>query len=452
MNLEQRYSEAIDWIHNLGRFGIRPGLERVAALLEYFGNPHQSLRFVHIGGTNGKGSTAAMLASMLKAGGYNIALYTSPYVLSFTNRMAVDGSDIDRRSLVDLVEKAQPAVAEIGKDKKLGPLSEFEVVTALALTYFAQREADLVVLEVGLGGRLDATNVITPLMSLITNISLEHTDVLGDTVEKIAFEKGGIIKPGKPLLTAAEDPAALKVLEERCREEGSPFFRIYPPRFQGEPAVGEPSAVLESVEEDGQYFSYQGFSQSYSNLFTNLRGVYQLQNAALALAATEQLEREGFSIPEDDLRRGLSQTVWPGRLEVLSKKPLLIVDGAHNPAAIKKLSEALPHYFKYKKLILVLGILADKDIEAMLKSILPLADRVVFTRPLLPRAAAPEDVERFARSRLGLNSESLVVQDHGPALIRALELAGPDDAVVVTGSLYTVSDVRAFWEKHLGQN
>ncbi len=446
MDLEKKYNEALEWIHGLGRFGIKPGLERMTALLDKLGNPHNKLKFVHVGGTNGKGSTAVMLTSILRAAGYKVGLYTSPYLLSFTNRMAVNGDDIDRAELVSLVEEIRPLIAEIAEDPALGDMTEFEVVTVLAFCYFARQNTDLVVLEVGLGGRLDATNVITPLVSVITNISLEHTDILGDTVEKIAFEKAGIIKAGRPLVTAAADDRALGVFEKRCRELNSPLYRVYPYSEANEVnSIIKPAAIPGKVTGAGQYFSYRGLSLQLENLFIQLRGSYQLDNAATALAAAELLSEEGFSFGAEDIRRGLAETVWPGRLELLAEEPLLIMDGAHNPAAMEKLAAAVPAYFSYHRLILVYGMLADKDMESMLNSILPLADIVIFTRPVLPRAADPAAVAVYATGQLRFKKQTYVVDEFGAALEKAISLAEPGDAVLVTGSLYTVSDIRAYW-------
>ena len=448
MSLELRYRETIEWIHGLGRFGIKPGLERITTLLEMLGNPHHRVQFVHIGGTNGKGSTAVMLASIMRSAGYSIGLYTSPYLLSFTNRMSVNGSDIDHSELVGLVDRVRPLVEKISSEQNLGDMTEFEVVTALALEYFSSKKVDLVVLEVGLGGRLDATNVVNPLLSVITNISLEHTAVLGNTIEAIAAEKAGIIKMKKPVLTAAENKIALKVFKARCRELQAPFYRVYPLQEKpGERQNHKPFAMLNEITEEGQIFTYYGFSLHLENLFIHLRGRYQLNNAATALAALEILAEEGFPVDESAIHRGLSETSWPGRLELLQKKPLVIMDGAHNPAAIEKLAEAMPQYFQYRRLILVIGILADKDIAAMLRHILPLADKIIFTRPVLSRAADPQDVANFAIGHFEMQIESLVIQDYSEALDRALELAGPEDAVLVTGSLYTVSDIRAYWQR-----
>jgi dihydrofolate synthase/folylpolyglutamate synthase len=359
--------------------------------------------------------------------------------------MAVDGSDIDHAELADLVDQIKPLIERVVDDPRLGQPTEFEIVTVLALTYFARRKVDLVVLEAGLGGRLDATNVVTPMLSIITNISLEHTEVLGDTIEKIAFEKAGIIKPGVPLLTAAMNEEALAVFEKRSFELNSLVYRVYPPQTAEEERAGDvPVTVPLKIVTEGQYFSYKGFKRSFENLFLPLRGRYQLENAATALAAVELLAEKGFICNEDDLRRGVAETVWPGRLELLEQEPLLIMDGAHNPEAMKKLAEALPVYFNYNRLILVIGILADKDKEAMLRSILPLADTVIFTKPLISRAAEPGQIAAFAVEKLGFSTEYHVIAEHGEALDKAMLLAAPDDAVIVTGSLYTVSDIRAY--------
>jgi dihydrofolate synthase / folylpolyglutamate synthase len=448
MEQDKKYQEALEWIHGLGRFGIKPGLERIQAMLELLDNPHKKVNFVHIAGTNGKGSTAAILASILRAAGYSVGLYTSPYLLSFTNRMAVNNADIKEHELVELVEKIKPLIEIIKADPVLGQPTEFEVVTVLAFSYFASCGVDLVVLEVGLGGRLDATNVVTPLLSIITNISLEHTDVLGDTIQKIAFEKAGIIKPGKPLLTAAEDQRALNVFEQRCTELGCKYYRVYPPVIANEaPPQNIPVALLKEIKSDGQCFDYYGFSLQMKNIFIPLRGKYQLLNAATALAACELLEDHGFQTDHNAICKGLAQTTWPGRLELLQSEPLVIMDGAHNPAAIGKLAEAVPQYFQYQRLILIIGMLADKDTGSMLRQILPLSDMVIFTRPVLPRAAEPQFVADFALANLGLQQEHLVIPDYKEALDKALELAAPGDAVLVTGSLYTVSDIRAYYYK-----
>ncbi|HSW35660.1 MAG TPA: Mur ligase family protein, partial [Candidatus Limnocylindrales bacterium] len=317
MELVLRYREALDWIHGLGRFGINPGLERVSALLHLLDNPHHKVCFVHIAGTNGKGSTAAMLASILRASGYCTGLYTSPYLLSFTNRMAVNGSDVAREDLVELVDLVRPLVERIGAEGRLGQPTEFEVVTVLAMLYFARRQVDLVVLETGLGGRLDATNVVNPLVSIITNVSLDHMEVLGDTVEAIAGEKAGIIKRGIPLLTASDDQRVLEVIQSRCLQMGAAFYRVISsPKACLTKTFGNPAYALQSVAEHGQEFAYCGFQWQKHNLFIPLRGVYQVSNAATALAAAELLAEKGFEFTDARVRQGLAETNWPGRLEL----------------------------------------------------------------------------------------------------------------------------------------
>jgi len=441
------YEEALLWIHGLGRFGIKPGLKRVARLLELLQNPQESIRFVHIGGTNGKGSTAAMLASICRAAGYKTGLYTSPYLLSFTNRMAVDGKDVSEDELVDLVARIRPLVSLISADTAYGEMTEFEVVTALALTYFAQKNVDLVILEVGLGGRLDATNIVKPLLSIITNVSLEHTEILGDTVEKIAYEKAGIIKERVPVLTASEDPAALKVIETTAGQKSSVLYRVEGDTKANANLSRSVSYDSRKISEDGQYFQYYGLNMVLDNVFIPLRGLFQLKNASTAVAAAEILADTISGMDEKTIRMGLSQTSWPGRLELLCDKPKLVMDGAHNPAAMKELISSLKAFFSYEKLILIFGALAGKDLSKMLDIALPLADQVIFTRPASERAVDPSEIVEKYASRLNSFKGTLVVETNiAKALEEAFSASGAEDLILVTGSLYTVSDARNCWQ------
>jgi len=451
MNRKERYREALDWIHSLSRFGIKPGLERMEAMLAMLGNPHRKVGYVHIGGTNGKGSTAAVLASMLAAAGYRIGLYTSPYLLSFTNRMAINGRDIESEELADLVDLIRPIVDQVTADERYGQPTEFEVVTVLALVYFARQKVDLVALEVGLGGRLDATNVVSPLLSIITNVDLEHTEVLGDTVEAVAREKAGIIKRGVPVLTASEDKRVVTVIREKAAELNAPLYCLFSSCADEALNISMPVFNTRTITDRGQFFDYKGFAGSYKDLFIPLRGRYQVCNAATALAALELLEEKGFAVDEKALRQGLAETSWPGRLELLKESPKLVMDGAHNPAAIRQMAQAIPDYFNFRRLILVFGIMADKDAPAMMSAILPLADQVIFTRASIPRAADPSALFRIALDRLNFDQKKgEVIEDVGSALERALSEAGPDDMVLVTGSFYTVSDARAYWVQPVG--
>jgi dihydrofolate synthase/folylpolyglutamate synthase len=423
------YQEALAWIHSIGRFGMNQGLQRIKKLLSYLGDPHKKLNFLHIGGTNGKGSTAAFAAAVLEAAGYRVGLYTSPYLEKFTNRMAINGQDITPERLVELVKKVKPFVEEIAADPLCGHPTEFEVVTALALTYFAQESPDIVVLEVGLGGRLDATNAVCPLVTAMSTISLEHTQVLGHTVEAIAREKAGIIKEGGVVVTQAQE-AALGVIAETCRQKNVPLFRLGE-EFKVEKIGGN---------LDGQTFLYRGLHHHFPDLRISMLGDYQVNNAALALAALELLEEKGYSIPKEAFYQGLACTRWPGRLEIMHREPLVVVDGAHNLEAFQNLRAALQHIFSYRRLILMLGLLDDKAMEEILADILPLADVLIITEPNSPRAADSRVLENIANKII---SGPIYVRKKIPEAIQlALSLAGTPDLVVIAGSLYLISDAR----------
>ncbi len=430
------YQEALSWIHGIARFGMNQGLQRIELLLQYLGDPHKKLQFLHIGGTNGKGSTAAFAASILEAAGYRVGLYTSPYLEQFTNRMSINGKDIPREHLVKLVKRIKPLVEKITTESPYGHPTEFEVVTALAFAFFAEESPDIVVLEVGLGGRLDATNVVQPLATAITTISLEHTQVLGNSVELIAGEKAGIIKAGSPVATLAQG-SALDVIRSACREKKVPFFSLGKD-FYAEKVSGDLK---------GQSFHYRGLKRNLSNLHIKLLGDYQLNNAALALASLELLQERGFKLPEDSIRMGLDKTDWPGRLEIVRRSPLVVIDGAHNIEAFQNLRRVLK-IFAFRRLILVLGILSDKAADGILQEILPIADLLVITVPNSPRAADPHELERIASTMV--SGPVHVKENISDAMKLALSLARAPDLVLVAGSLYLISDVRQlFKEKQL---
>jgi dihydrofolate synthase/folylpolyglutamate synthase len=428
------YEEALSWIHSIGRFGMNLGLARIEKLLRELGNPHEKLKFLHIGGTNGKGSTASFAASILESSGYRVGLYTSPYLEQFTNRMSINGVDISRERLVELVNRVKPLVETIAANPDYGQPTEFEVVTALALAYFAAESPDIVILEVGLGGRLDATNVVKPLVTAISTISLEHTQVLGNTVQDIALEKAGIIKEGSPVVTQAKDEA-LSVLEEACRKKNVPLFSF----------GREFSARKVSGNLNGQLFHYRGIGHTLHNLRISLLGDYQIKNASLALAATELLIEKGFIIPEEAIRNGLAGARWPGRLEIVRRSPLVVIDGAHNAEAFQGLRNALQNTFAYRRLILVLGILGDKALENILEIIVPLADALVITKPNNPRAAEPEDLKKIACKMV--NGPVFVEENIPKAVNLAITMARSPDLVLVAGSLYVIGDARLFLKR-----
>lgn len=414
------FSQALDFIHATGNVS-RPGLSRIRELMRRLGDPQDALRFVHVAGTNGKGSTCAMLESILRAAGYRTGLYTSPHLLRVTERIRVDGEEISEDDFA--AAAARVCAAMDGMDD--AP-TEFERITAMALCHFAAQECSVVVLEVGLGGRLDATNVIAaPEVSVIANIGLEHTDWLGDTVEKIAFEKGGIIKPGRPVVLYRQSRAVEDVIAALCRERGC-ALRI----------TEAPAAHGGGV--DGQRFSYR----TGEELFLPLPGDYQVENAALALETVEVLREGGWHIADEAVRRGLAGVRWSARLELLRREPVVLLDGAHNPNGVDALERAVSTLFPGEKLTLVMGVMADKDFGGMLDTMAPHAARFIAAEPDYYRALPSAELARVARGHL-----PCPVIDGGrvpQALERALALCegGP---VVVFGSLYQAGEVRRFF-------
>ena len=458
------YTEALSYIHSLYRFGSRLGLGRIRRLLAALGDPHLGLRAIHIAGTNGKGSVAAMIASVLTAAGYRTGLYISPYLSDFSERISIDGRPIGREETAELVfGELIPAATKVGGlvpvptaggvsnpapagDEPADPLTEFEFVTALGFLYFARRGVDFVVTEVGLGGRFDATNVIDrPLAAVITSIGLDHTDRLGTTLAQIAAEKAGIIKRGAPVVSAPQDPEVLTVLGAAARRRDCPFYL----------AGRDGKVTLEETSLAGQRITYSGpgFPRE-QGLTLPLLGPHQLANAATALTALGVLRERGQAPALDGqaLHRGLAATVWPGRFEVFgdgdSRRPIIVVDGAHNPPGAAALAETVRRLAPERKVLLVLGILGDKDVDTYLGLILPPAlpqVAAVFTcRPDNPRAMSAAELEARVRRRApGLPVEAAPGGGVEEALRAAWSAAGPGDLVLVAGSLYQVGQARA---------
>lgn len=415
------YAESLRYLYGLQKFGIKFGLSKTANLLKAFGDPHTRSAYVHIAGTNGKGSVAVFLASMLEQSGLRVGLYTSPHLVRFTERFRINGREIPRGRVVELVDTLKGAVVPAE------PPTYFEATTAMALLYFSQEDTDLAILETGMGGRLDATNVVRPLLSVITNISLEHREYLGDTLREIALEKAGIIKREVEVVTGVRQPALIRLLQEQCRSKAAPLWRLGADfRCRTTPSG----------------FHYRGMKLHLGRVNPGLAGRHQAANAALALAAMERLGRQGYPWEPEALRRGLEEARWPGRLQVISRSPLVVLDGAHNPAAARALALSVRQEFRYERLILVVGVMADKEIGELLKGIVPAADYVFYTRPVYPRAAAPE-VLQAAAAPLGRPGEPVSRLDH--ALKAARAMAGPRDLVLVCGSLFTVGEALSFF-------
>ncbi|MDI3340699.1 MAG: folylpolyglutamate synthase/dihydrofolate synthase family protein [Sphaerobacter sp.] len=404
------------------------GLQRTAWLLEALGRPEARVPALHIAGTKGKGSTAACAAAMLRAAGYRVGLYTSPHLHTFRERIQIDGAPIAPETFAALTDEVAAANRRLAAAKPdWGEATAFEVATALAFLAFARAAVDVAVVEVGLGGRLDATNVITPAVAVITPISYDHTAILGNTLAAIATEKGGIIKPGRPVVLGPQPAEARATLERLAAERGSPVY------IAGRDWHARPGDAG---------FDLTGPWGSYRDLRLALRGRHQVENAATAVAACWLLREAGLTVSEAAVRAGLAAVHWPGRLEVVREQPLVVVDGAHNVDAVTRLAEALVEVFGPRRRTLILGIAGDKDVEAMLATLAPLASRVIATASHHPRAAAAARVAAAARAAGGPALAVEEAPDVATALRRAIEAAAPEDLICVTGSLYAVAEAR----------
>ena len=427
------YQQSLEYLDGLLKFGIKFGLERITALAKAFDNPQKQLRVIHVAGTNGKGSTCTLTASILREAGYRTGLYLSPYVYDVRERIQIDGEMISEEDFAALVTDIRPVAEDIGKTD-LGPVTEFEIKTMMAYLYFARKKVDFAVLEVGMGGRFDATNIVEPLVSVITNISLDHTERLGDTVEEIAFEKAGIVKTGSVVVTAVDNEAAWGVILKRCHEEGTDVWRV----MRADAKSRASADVQLRYRSKGEAFSLKGGEIELFGLKPGLRGKFQHVNAATAVAAIAALERYEVRVTPQAMSAGLENARIPGRLQILRERPLLVIDGAHNPDAADKLAKAVPEEFRYKKLILVIGMIQTHPPEEVLAKLVPLASKVIATQSQWMKASPAERIAEAARA-LGANVEAV---DNVPgAVARARELAGPDDMILVTGSFYTIGEV-----------
>lgn len=417
------YRETLEYIASFIWKGSVLGLSRIYDLLEKLGNPQKDLKFIHIAGTNGKGSTAAFLSSILKESGYRVGLFTSPYIEVFNERMQINNENISDEELADITSYVRP-FADSMEDHP----TEFELNTAICMVYFQRNNCDIVVLEVGMGGELDSTNVIdSPEAAVITAIGLDHTEELGDTVEKIAKTKAGIIKPGCSAVLYRQEESVMDVIRARCEEVGASLDLSEPEQ-----------AEFLSASIEGQRFSYPG----YGELEIPLIGSYQLRNVSTALKTVEVLRRRGWNIPDEAVASGLKNTKWPGRFEAILKDPLFIVDGAHNPHGIRATAASLSGFFQDEKLIFLFGVMADKDYPDMLDQILPLAKEVHCVTPDNPRALDAERLAQIIREK-GVNAEPF--KTIGEAVDSAIRKAKEEgSSIVALGSLYMIGDIKSY--------
>ena len=419
------YNEALEYINGVSWLGSKPGLERVTELLEKLGRPQDALKFIHIAGTNGKGSCAAMLSSVMKCCGYRTGLFTSPYLARFNERMQVNGKPIGDEALAEVVAQVKPA-ADAMEDHP----TEFEMMTAAAFLWFKQERCDIVVLETGLGGRLDATNVIAaPEAAVIMNIGLDHTQILGDTVEAIAAEKAGIIKPGCDCVLYRQQESVMDVVRQRCAAQGAglhiaDFDRIY--------------SEFDSLY--GQSFAYKG--ELYA---LPLLGKHQLKNAATALEAVEVLRSKGWKLEQSDVEHGIYAVSWPGRFELIHDEPLFVVDGGHNPQCAETVVENLMNYFSGNHRVMLVGMLADKDVDGTLAILDRAADEYVCITPESERALPAEELAKKLEKYGKRITVCPAIRD---AVGAACDAAGDTGMVCAVGSLYSVGAIRACFDLH----
>ncbi|MBI2853242.1 MAG: bifunctional folylpolyglutamate synthase/dihydrofolate synthase [Chloroflexi bacterium] len=432
--MDTPYQKALDYIYSFidyerqarPREPARYDLRRVSELLARLGDPHLAARTVHIAGTKGKGSVSAMTASALTTAGCRTGLFTSPHLHFYNERMRVDNKLITDDELVELVERLKPEIEAVNARATYGRLTTFEVTTALGFEFFRSKGCDFQVVEVGLGGRLDATNVVQPPeVCVITSINFDHMEVLGDTLPKIAAEKAGIIKPGSTVVTSPQVDEVNEVFEQVCAANNATLIR-----------VGRDITYQYLGSEAGrQSFRVTGRMDCY-DLTVPLLGRYQLENAAASVGALEVLAEKGFRVSKESIVEGFARVQWPGRLQILSHKPLVVVDGAHNPYSCSKLREALGQYFKFDRCILVFGTSSDKDIGEMVAELANVSDLVIATHSIHPRAMS---TARVAAEFKKYGRDALATEDISEALPLALSMAGPQDLVCVTGSLFVVA-------------
>jgi dihydrofolate synthase/folylpolyglutamate synthase len=425
------YTEAINYIKDTAKFGSKLGLERTEKILELLGNPHKNIKTIHVAGTNGKGSTTAMITNILIYSGYKVGCYISPYIEEFEERIQINNNNIQKSDLASIVTEVSRAVKEVAT-LGYGNPTEFEIITCAGFLYFYKMKVDFVVVEVGLGGRLDSTNVINPILSIIGSISYDHMHILGNTLEEIAFEKGGIIKKNIPVVLYPQEDEVTKVIESICEEKTASLIK-----------VKRENALLVKADDCKEKGVVQNLSitterDSY-DVKLSLLGTYQVQNCNVVINSCEALMGFGVNITKENILSGLSQVKWPGRLEIMRRNPLVVIDGAHNIDGIKKLAESIDIYFKYKKLILIIGILADKQVEEMINIICPMAEKIIAVTPHSERAELCEDL----KEKINIcNKECEAIINYEEAYKKALSYCDEDTLLVISGSLYMVGDMR----------
>ncbi|PLR75492.1 bifunctional folylpolyglutamate synthase/dihydrofolate synthase [Bacillus sp. V3-13] len=427
------YDEALTWIHGRLRLGIKPGLKRMEWMMEKLKYPDRRLKTIHIGGTNGKGSTVAYLRSILQEAGFQVGTFTSPYFEHFNERISVNGAPISNEDLLEAANAIFPLAEELEHTGMGGP-TEFEVITAMSMYYFAKiNRVDVVIYEVGLGGRFDSTNIINPLLSVITSIGLDHTSILGETHEQIAAEKAGIIKKGTAVITAVTQDGPIKVIKQAAKEMKAPFYQL-----GSEFAITSHTSIAK-----GELFTVRTLFKDFENVEIHMIGKHQTENAALAIMASQILNQFfAFGIEESAVRAGLKKASWPGRFEIISDSPLIVMDGAHNEEGVAALARELKSRYSSRKKIVLFAALKDKKLDRMLDHIDSAADRTVFTGFDFPRAATAEELYNHS-----LSPKREIASDWRIFLEETIPSLEGGEMLVLTGSLYFLSEIKPFLKK-----
>ena len=448
---EKAYQEALDFLYSFIDYSLKRNfrnaaekfnLDRMRQFMHHLGDPQNDYEVIHVAGTKGKGSVSAMCASVLTAQGYRTGLYTSPHMVEFTERIQVDGEEISQADLVAIVEQLKPAT------EKVPEITTFELTTALALVYFSRRQVDYAVLEVGLGGRLDATNIVEPLLAVITSISYDHVKILGDTLSEIAFEKGGIIKNQTPVVVAPQKEEARLKLEQIASERNSPLIQVGRDYLYAADSHSLEGQSLLVWTPDEQPMVDEFIESAGRDIWSPVRlripllGFHQVENAATAYAVLKTAEKLGIDIHPEAYREGFARVRWPGRMEILRRHPAIIIDSAHNRYSAMRLRQAMDDYFPGFPIILVFGASEDKDIDGMYQELLPRVKRVITTQSVHPRAYDAQELVGLAH-RCGRSAEAILpIED---ALKKAINEAGSDTVILVTGSVFVAAAARELW-------
>ncbi len=426
------YKDALEWIHSREKFKVKPGLKRMSWMMEKLGRPELKFEAVHVAGTNGKGSTVSFLRHLLQEQGYRIGTFTSPYIIRFNERISLNGEPISDQELAALTEKIRPLAEELGR-MPLGEPTEFEIITAMAMLYFADSKLDYVIFETGLGGRYDSTNIIQPIISVITNIGKDHVNILGNTYEEIAVEKAGIIKSRTPVISGVQQPEAKSVIGSKAREMQAPLTVLYKDFYVNH--------LNSSAQGEHFYFYNKDFHSE--ELLSSMMGAHQVENASLALQTVEVMKQMGKIVDRSRYKEGIHRTSWPARFEIIEENPAIIIDGAHNVEGTLALVNTLKNHYKGKKIFLLYAALEDKPVTEMLEQLKEVIDEAWFTSFDFPRALTGEEL--CSHSPLPY---SHVSENPCEAIESIIPNLHKEDVFLITGSLYFISKIREYFESN----